>query len=112
MAKFYGAIGFMADYEEGTGEYEGIAIESPIIERNYYGDITKASRRWETGTDINDNLILNNQFSIVADDYLNEHLFAIKYVKHMGSLWKVTNVEIQRPRILLTIGGVYNGPTP
>jgi len=112
MAKFYGDVGFMVDYLEGTDENEGVAVEYPIIERRYFGDVTRSSRRWDSGTDINDNLTISNQISIIADDYMNEHLFAIKYVKWMGARWKVSNVEIQRPRIQLTIGGVYNGPTP
>ena len=112
MAKFYGEIGFSAGYREGTGEYEGVAVEAPIVERKYYGDVTRRSRRWDNGSDINDDLNINNQISVVADDYLNEHLYAMKYVKWMGARWKITNVEIQRPRISLTIGGVYNGPTP
>lgn len=112
MAKFYGAVGFMTDYQEGLEENEGVAMEYPIIERMYYGDVARISRRWENGTDINDNLTISNQISVVSDDYMNEHLFAIKYVTWMGARWKVTNVELQRPRIQLTIGGVYNGPTP
>lgn len=112
MAKFYGVVGFSAGYSEGKGEYEGVAIENPIVERKYYGDVVRSSRRWETGTDINDNLNISNQISILADDYLNEHLFAVKYVQYMGARWKVSQVEINRPRVLLTIGGVYNGQTP
>ena len=112
MAKFAGVVGFSAGYMEGTGEYEGVAIEHPIVERRYYGDVVRNSRRWETGTDVNDDLNISNQISIISDDYLNEHLFAVKYVMYMGARWKVTNAEVNRPRIILTIGGVYNGPTP
>lgn len=110
MAKFYGAAGY-AETIEGTGEREGI-MEDVIVERNYYGDVLRNTRKWETGMDILDNLRINNQISIVADAYAYEHFFAMKYIRWMGTLWKVTNVEVQRPRLLLTIGDVYHGPTP
>ena len=109
MAKFYGNVGF-AESREGTGEREGI-MEDVIVERPYYGDTLRYTRKWEAGSDILDNLRINNQISIVADDYACEHFFAMKYVRWMGAPLKITNVEIQRPRLLLTIGDVYNGPT-
>lgn len=109
MAKFYDAVGY-AEEREGTGEHEGI-VEYSITERRYFGDVLRNTRRYEAGNDILDNLRINNQISIMADAYAYEHFFAIKYVRWMGTCWTVTNVEVQRPRLLLTIGGVYNGPT-
>lgn len=111
MAKFYGAVGFALSSKEGTGEYEGVVMDDQIIERPYLGDVFRNTRKWENGSDINDNLVINNQISILADAYAHEHCYAMKYVRWMGACWKVTNVEIQRPRLLLTIGDVYNGPT-
>lgn len=112
MSKFFGVIGFAVGAREGIGEDEGIVKELPVVERVYYGDILQNSRRFENGSDINDNLQINNKISIMADAYAQQHFFAMKYVDWMGALWKVTNVEVQRPRLILTIGGVYNGPTP
>ena len=107
MAKFYGTIGYAETYE-GIGDEEGIRKDRNI-ERPYYGDATRNTRRWENGSDIHDNLQINNQISIVADAYAWEHFFAMKYIRWMGTLWKVTNVEVQRPRLLITIGDVWNG---
>lgn len=113
MAKFYDYVGFSKDYVEGNGEYEGVAMEHPIVERKYFGDIISHTRRWDNGSDTNDDLSMsNNKISILADDYANEHYFAIKYVVLMGARWKVANADPQRPRIILSLGGVYNGPTP
>ena len=109
MPKFYDAVGY-AETREGTGDHEGI-MEDVIIERKYYGDVLRNTRRYEAGSDILDNLRINNQISIVADAYAYEHFYAMKYVKFMGTRWVITNIEVQRPRLLLTIGGVYNGPT-
>ncbi len=108
--RYYDVVGFSFS-EEGTGEREGI-VEDKVVEKYYYGDILRNTRRYENGNDINDNLRINNQVSIVADDYAYDHYYDIRYCRLMNGLWKVTNVEVQRPRLLLTIGEVYNGPTP
>lgn len=109
MPKFYGPVGY-AEPREGTGDHEGI-VEDVMVEHFYSGDVLRNTRKWEPGSDILNNLRINNQISIVADAYAYAHFFAIKYVKYMGAYWEVTNVEPLRPRLLLTIGGVYNGPT-
>lgn len=105
MAKFYGIVGYAQTEEVDPGVWEEV-----VVERNYFGDVTRNTRRWEKGESINDDLNINNLISIVADAFAYQHFFAIRYVKWMGSRWKVTNVEVQRPRLILTIGGVYNGP--
>lgn len=105
MAKFYGKVGYeeLVDQND-TGVYMPI-----IVERFYYGDITKINRRLLERNEVNSDIVLNNVFSIVADAYAYEHFFAIRYIEWMGALWKVSNVEVERPRLILTIGGVYNG---
>lgn len=106
MAKFRDVVGYCETKQNPAGVWEDV-----VNERIYTGDILRNSRRWETGTGINDDLNINNSVSIVADAFAEDHFFAIKYVKWIGVYWKVTNVEVQRPRLILTIGGVYNGPT-
>lgn len=109
--KFYGIVGYCESVEE-TGDREGNWVDKFITEREYYGDVLRNTRRYEQNSEsINDDLNINNSISIVADAYAYEHFYAMKYVRWMGLNWKVTHVEVQRPRLLLTIGGVYNGPT-
>lgn len=106
MAKFYGSVGYGTQTEEtAPGVYEDITVE-----RSYKGDVIRNARRLESGDGLNDNITLNNMVSIVADAYALQHFFDIRYIKWMGASWKVTNVEVQRPRLILTIGGVHNGP--
>lgn len=104
MGRFHGVVGYTETVETVPGVFSEVAKE-----RTYYGDVIRNTRRWESGQNLNDNLNVNNSISIVADAYAYEHFFNIRYVRWMGSLWKVTNVEVQRPRLILTIGGVYNG---
>lgn len=107
MPKFFGKVGFGMTQETSPGVWV-----DKITERNYRGDITKMIRRLEGSEYLNDNLTVSNTISILADAFANENLFAIRYVQWAGARWKVSNVEVQRPRLILTLGEVYNGPTP
>lgn len=106
MAKFYGEIGYGTSTETAPGVWTDV-----ITEIKYHGDVVKNTRRLESGEGLNDNININNLISIVADPYANNNFHNMRYVKWMGTLWKISNVDVQRPRLVLTIGGVYNGPT-
>jgi hypothetical protein len=105
MAKFYGKVGYTESKETVPGVWKSV-----VSERDYSGDILKMSRRWQAGENLNDNLTINNQISILADPFAFQNFHTIRYIIWMGSYWKITNIEVQRPRLILTIGGVYNGP--
>ena len=112
MEKFYGMIGFSTDCKEGFGENAGIAKEGPIIERPYYGDIIELSHKYSQGESIIDDIQIDIQISIMADDYAEMHMMDIKYAPYHGILLKVNKITPRRPRLILTVGGLYNGPTP
>lgn len=103
MAKFHGIIGYVQTEETAPGVYNEV-----VTERTYTGDILRNNRRWENSERLNDNLVINNQFSIVADAFAYENFQNIRYIQWMGTSWKVNSIEIQRPRLILTVGGVYN----
>lgn len=105
MAKFFGPVGYGVESEGATGVWSG------VTEKSYYGDVIKNTSRMDDGKAQSNEIVLNNQISIVADPYAYQNFFAIRYVKWQGVYWTVTNVTVQRPRLLLTIGGVYNGET-
>lgn len=104
MARFYGVVGYVVE-EEGAVD---VILQKPV-ERYYKGDFIKNRRKLEAGVSTADNVSLANQVSIIADPYALVHIFAIRYIKWMGSAWKVNEVEVSYPRLILTIGGVYNG---
>lgn len=106
MAKFYGKIGYGETVETAPGVWEDV-----ITEHNYYGDVIRDSRYLKEGESVNNDLSVGNSISIVADAYANEHIFAIRYIEWSGALWTVSKVEVQSPRLILRLGGVYNGPT-
>lgn len=108
MAKFFGVIGYGATVETPAGS--GVYVDN-IVEKQYYGDVIRNTRRLESVPKVNFDISVSNSISIVADAYANENFMAIRYIRWLGSLWTVTSIEVQRPRLLLELGGVYNGPT-
>ena len=105
MNRYHGAIGYGITEDKGNGIWD-----ETISERSYYGDVLQNNRRWEKGEGRNDDLNINNRISIVADAFAYSHFSNIRYASWMGSKWKVTDVTVQAPRLILTLGGVYNGP--
>ena len=104
MAKFYGAIGYVETVETSPGVWE-----EQITERNYYGELVRNTSRFQVSDQINDNVNIANEISIIADPFATQNFHAMRYVEFMGAKWKITNVEVRYPRLILTIGGVYNG---
>lgn len=103
MAKFFGMIGYAE-----TAETKPDVWEEQFVERPYYGDLTRNTRRLQSTEHLNDDLAVANELSIVADPFANQNFHRMRYVEFMGAKWKITNVEVQYPRLILTIGGVYN----
>lgn len=106
MAKFYGKVGFVVTEETAPDVYT-----EKSIARYYMGDVIRNIKKATTGEGINDNLDINNQISIIADQFAFSHFFAMRYVEWMGAYWNVQSVEVQSPRLIISIGGVYNGET-
>ena len=107
MAKFFGLIGFgPVSSETAPGVWEDV-----IVAKQYRGDVLRNSRRLEEGDKVNNDISVGNSISIVADAYANQHFFAMKYVDWQGSLWIVSDVLVERPRLILRLGGLYHGDT-
>ena len=105
MAKFYGLIGYANTVETAPGVYE-----EQITTKEYYGDLLRNSRKLQTSSDsLNDNINVANEISILADPFANNNFHSMRYVEFMGSKWKITSVDVQFPRLILTMGGVHNG---
>ena len=104
MAKWFGRVGYAEQVETSPGVWE-----EKIIERNYYGDVVRNIRKLESSGNLNDDINVSMEISIVADPYAIQNFHAMRYVEFMGSLWKIHSVEVNCPRLILQIGGVYNG---
>lgn len=107
--KFSGRVGFwINDVETKPGVYKSRTIEKP-----YTGDVLKNVRNFQSAENqVNDNLRVNNRLSIISDLYMQKNWASIKYVLWNGVKWKVSSVDVgSYPRVVLELGGVYNGKT-
>jgi len=104
MAKFFGPVGYSVSTETAPGVWEDVPVEHV-----YSGDVLRNSMKLAIGNNVNTDVSVSNDISIVADQFANENFHNIKYILYMGVKWIVSSVEVQRPRLILTMGGVYNG---
>ena len=108
MARYSGVIGYGVPTMVSPGVYDDV-----ITERHYYGDVKQSNSKLRgSGESINDNVVLQNIIEILADQYVLANINQIRYVSWNGIRWKVSGVEVKRPRLVLTVGEVYDGPTP
>ena len=107
MARYFGYVGYV-EYTETAPS----VFKEQVTERPYYGDEIVVKRRLDKGEGVNDDVEIGNQFSILADAYAYEHFAAIRYITWMGQRWKVSLATVQRPRIIIDVGGLWNGRTP
>lgn len=104
MAKWYGKIGYAPSFQQTA---PGVWVEDFVI-RDYYGEFIRNTRRLETSGQVNDNVNISNRIRIVADPYARENFHAMRWISYMGARWKITEVEVQYPGLILSLGGLYN----
>lgn len=104
MPKFYGSIGYAISKETTPGVW----VED-IVEHQYSGDVYRNTRKLQSGNPVNDSIDISNEISILSDPFANENFHSMRYVTYMGAKWKVSSVEVRYPRLILTVGGLYNG---
>lgn len=103
--KFSGKAGFrIDDVETEHGVYEPIvvvkAIKGSVVINHYQHQNSDKSTI--------DNVRITNQLSIVANQFLNEHISNLMYIEFQGVKWKVESFDIRPPRVVVSLGGVYN----
>lgn len=104
MAKWYGKVGFATTVETEPGIWK-----NKIVEESYFGDLLSNFRKLQNSGEVNDDVNIANKISMVADPFAVNNFHAIRYAEYLGTNWKVTDVEVQYPRLILSLGGVYNG---
>lgn len=106
--KFYGKIGFLDTVETDPENHPGV-FEETWVERAYYGEhLSTYSSRWKNTSNLNDDVSITTRISILADPYASDNFKKIRYVDWNGALWEVSNVEVQFPRLVLSVGDLYN----
>lgn len=107
MTRFFGQVGYGNDTDQGHGVWTTV-----ITERAYRGDVLEIMSSTEDVDKVNDDIRLQQRISILADAFAFENFSRIKYVLWMGTAWTVQSVRVERPRLILSLGGVYDGPRP
>lgn len=103
MARFCGKIGYAETKETRPSIYEEV-----ITEHKYYGDVKTNQWKKDSNQSINDDAKVNVQISIVADEKALTSFHLMRWIEWKGVKWSIANIDVQPPRIILTIGGVYN----
>ena len=103
MSKFYGTVGFVKTVETKPGIWE-----EQVEEKGYYGDLIRNIGRYNGSNKVNADFTLNNQISIVTDPYALENLQFIKFVRFLGTAWVVSSIDVEYPRLVLSLGDIYN----
>lgn len=104
MAKFYGKIGYAQTIEITPGTWKEV-----VTERSYTGDLIRNTRKLQGADKVNADITVSNEVSIIADPFANGNFHSMRYIEFMGAKWKIESVEVMYPRLILTIGGLYNG---
>lgn len=104
MKRWFGNVGYIETVETDPGIWE-----EQITVKPYYGELIRNSGKFQVSGEVNDDRDVAIQLSIVADAYAENHFSSMRYVEMWGEKWKITSVEPNRPRLILQIGGVYNG---
>ena len=103
MAKFHGVIGYAFEEETAPGVWEDVQVE-----KEYRGDVILNQFRWQSSEQLNENLNIDNSISIIADEFAYLRFGYMKYVTWHGEKWKIQSISVNRPRIVIQIGGLYN----
>lgn len=104
MAKFSGNVGYIIEEETAPGVF----TQEPI-ERKMSGDILRSSGSFGANNKVNSDVHIQPRISVVGDAFIYAHFYDIRYVEYLGHKWDISYIEIQRPRVILTLGGRYNG---
>lgn len=108
MAKYAGLVGYVTQEEKVPGVWSTVADPKPMR-----GDIIRASASSQndgrlSSDKINKDVTLNHRVSLVGDAYAFGNYYNIKWIEIDGAKWEVSSVELQRPRLIVTVGGLWN----
>lgn len=103
--RYSGLIGFLEENVEVEPDVYGEAI----VEHHYYGEVRRNTQRYSINDSINGTISIDNEISIIADPYATNNIANMRYITWMGKKWIIKTVQVNAPRLILSIGGLYNG---
>ena len=105
--KWHGKIGFETQVEVSLGPGKATIWRPKITERHYYGDVQRVVKRYDRGEKVNNDISINNQFSIISDPFANQNWNNMKWIEWNGRKWQITEITVELPRLTINIGGEY-----
>lgn len=106
MTRFFGKVGYSHPVRSNG------VVEDVITEHSYAGDELRNTRYFAQGDTVLGKVTFQTRISVIADAFALENYRDIVYVNWEGTLWIVESVTTERPRLILLLGGKYNGPGP
>ena len=107
--RFRGVVGFGTSVEDP--EDPSVWVDD-ITEKSFTGDVVRDTSKSQEGDGLNEDVVMQNQISIVANRHAIGNYSDMKYVEWEGERWTIDSVEVRPPRLILSLGEPYNGPTP
>ena len=104
MAKYSGKVGYGEEVETVPGVWE-VRIE----ERMMKGDKIRQNANIRDSGKVNNEITLNHRVSLLGDAYAFANYYIMKWIEIDGRRWEVASVEVQRPRLIVDIGGLWHG---
>ena len=104
MTRCSGIIGYALAVETQPGVWE-----ESITDKPYFGEVVRDNRKVVDQTQINNSINISNNISVVSNKFMLENMAFMRYITFMKSKWNITSVDIKPPRIIITMGGLYNG---
>ena len=98
-------LGFSYTRDDGHGVWKQVNTE-----KVYKAEIT--SHKWYLNREKdtpNVSYKTGESFSVLMDSFLQENLGYITYVVLNGVKWDISSIDVQRPRVHITPGGMYHG---
>lgn len=104
MSKFAGLVGYATQEETVPGVWS--PVEKTVMMK---GDVIRQSSSVQNDDKVNSDIALNHRVSLMGDSYAFDNYYNLKWIQLHGRKVEVSSVELQRPRLIVSVGGVYNG---
>lgn len=100
----------LAGFEKKHNEVRPGVLQNQIKEVRIKGDVINYGHSLNPtqGSDQQD-VHIRNRLSIVMNPYLRDNFSSLVYVIFMNVKWEVSSFTINGPRVIIDLGGVYNG---
>lgn len=100
----------LAGFNEKDIEVRPGVLQNQIKERRIKGNVLNYGHyNSDTPNSMQQDVSIRNRLSIIMDPYIKKNFNNILYVTFMNVRWSISSLTINGNRVILDLGGVYNG---